>query len=239
MRLHSVVEMNRHVCVFAVMAVILPSAWCGRHETTVEFYFADGHHFSKAERDAIQAVADATAVEVRHYLPTLPRDVVLKVQAGKKVLPETGETGYSTPPNTVYWTMDPDRKGGVTAITQTQLRGSLFEFFHHLVRDQTIKSTSLMDQVVTDGMAIVFERDFAGASPPWGVYPDKVTDWVNELMALPPTTDWDHFKSDPRRWIRFKTGTYLVDRAMHSSGQSSAQLVSRSTEDVIRMALGR
>ena len=96
-----------------------------------------------------------------------------------------------------------------------------------------------MDQVITDGMAIAFVRDFAGAAPPWSVYPDNVMDWVNELMALPPTTEWDHFRSDRRRWIAFKTGTYLVDRAMRSSGQSSAQLVSRSTDDVIRMALGR
>jgi hypothetical protein len=216
----------------------MPSAWCGKHETTVEFYLADGYHFSKAERNAIQTVADAAAVEVRHYLPTLPRYLVLKVQAGKKVIPETGETGYSDPPNIVYWTVDPDRNGGVSAITQTQLRASLFEFFHHLVRNQTVNSTSLMDQVVTDGMAIAFERDFAGASPPWGVYPANVMDWVKELRALPPTTAWDHFQSDQRRWMRLKTGTYLVDRAMRSTGKSSAALVSTSTADVIRMALG-
>ena len=235
-----VVEMNRHVCfAFAVIAVMLPSAWCDRHETTVEFYLADGHHFSEAERASIQTVADAAAVEVRHYLPTLPRGLVLKVQAGKKVIPETGENGYSSPPNIVYWTVDPDRNGGVTAVAQTQLRASLFAFFHHLVRSQSVNSTSLMDQVVTDGMAIVFERDFAGASPPWAEYPDNVMDWVSELMALPSTTGGDHFQSDRRRWITFKAGTYLVDRAMRSSGQSSAQLVSRPTDDVIRMALGR
>ena len=231
--------MNRACVAFATVAVLLPSAWCGRHEATVEFYLADGHRFSTAERNAIEAVADATVVEVRHYLPTLPPDLVLKVQAGEKVVPETGETGYASPPTIVYWIVDPRRNGGVMAITRAHLRSSLFEFFHHLVRDQTVPSTSLMDHVVSGGMAIAFERDFAGAAPPWGVYPDSVMDWVKELMALPPETEEDHFQSDPRRWMTLKTGTYLVDRAMRSSGQSAAQLVSTPTDEVIRMALGR
>src|SRR5665213_2406159 len=235
-----VFEMNRHLCVaFVATAVLVPSAWCDRHETTVKFHLVDGYHFSNAERDAIQTFADATAVEVRHYLPTLPHDLVLNVQAGKQVIAETGETGYAAQPNIIYWTVDPNRNGGVTAITQAQLRASLFEFLHHLVRDRVVNSTSLMDHIVTDGMAIAFERDFAGASPPWGAYPDNVMDWVNELMALPPATELDHFQSDRRRWSGFKTGTYLVDRAMRASGQSSAQLVSRSTDDIVRMALGR
>jgi hypothetical protein len=224
---------------FVAAAVILPSEWCGRDDTTVEFYLADGHHFSNAERDAIQTVAAAATLEARRYLPALPEKIVLQVQAGKNVIPETGETGYAESPNIVHWTVDPARPGGVTAVARTQLRTSLFEFFHHLVRAQTVKSNSLMDEVVGDGMAIAFERDFAGASPPWGVYPDEVMAWVEELMALPATTDATRFRSDPRRWIGFKTGTYLVDRAMRSSGQSSAQLVSRPTDEVLRLALGR
>jgi hypothetical protein len=224
---------------FVAAAVILPSQWCSRGDTTVEFYLADGHHFSNAERDVIETIASDAALEARRYLPALPDKIVLQVQAGKNVIAETGETGYAEPPNIVHWTVDPARGGGVTTIARRQLRTSLFEFFHHLVRAQTVKSTSLMDEVIGDGMAIAFERDFAGGSPPWGVYPDEVVAWVDELMALPATTDATSFRDDRRRWIQFKTGTYLVDRAMRSSGQSSAQLVSRPTDEVIRLALGR
>jgi hypothetical protein len=95
-----------------------------------------------------------------------------------------------------------------------------------------------MDEVVTDGLAIAFERDFAGVSPPWSKYPDNAMDWVHELMALPSTTPWDRLPSDDgRRWIGFKTGTYLADRAMRASGRSSAQLVSTPADTLIRMAL--
>ncbi len=123
------------------------------------------------------------------------------------------------------------------AITQQQLRASLFEFFHRLVRRQTVRPTSLMDDVVTDGMAIAFARDVGGVSPPWSVYPDNVTEWVTEVMALPPDTSREHFHGDSRRWITIQVGVYLVDQAMGASGRSSAQLVSASTDEVIRMAL--
>ena len=47
---------------------------CAKHNVAVEFYFADGYHFSQPERRAIQTVADATAIEVRSLLPALPHD---------------------------------------------------------------------------------------------------------------------------------------------------------------------
>jgi uncharacterized protein YjaZ len=99
---------------------------------------------------------------------------------------------------------------------------------------------SLMDRVISEGMATAFERDFAGATYPWGQYPDDVAAWVTELMALPKDAPRDHWMSrhpDGRRWIGYKAGTYLVDRAIKASGKSAAELVSASTEDVIRMAL--
>ena len=99
-----------------------------------------------------------------------------------------------------------------------------------------------MDRVIGEGMANVFERDFGGASHPWMDYPDNVADWVKELMAQPPTQPtaerqgWMTRHPDGRRWIGHRAGTYLVDLAIRSSGQSAAGLVSTSTADVIRMA---
>lgn len=136
--------------------------------------------------------------------------------------------------------VNPAHKGGVLAVVHTWLRASLLHEFHHLVRAQTITSTSLMDEVITEGMATVFERDVAGVSPPWGVYPEDVADWVNELIALPPgagTSYWVRAcHPDGRRWIGMRAGAYVVDRAMKATGKSAADLVSASTEEVVRIA---
>jgi hypothetical protein len=41
---------------------------------------------------------------------------------------------------------------------------------------------------------------------------------------------------DGRRWIAYKVGTYLVDRAIAASGKSSAELVLTPTREVLEMA---
>jgi Predicted Zn-dependent protease (DUF2268) len=230
-------------CACVLLSFVYPSCRIQQHDITVEFHVAEGHNFSRAERRAIQTVADSTTIEVRRFLPALPPDLVLKVQAGKQGTPETGETPSTLQPNIVLWTVDPNRAGGVVATVRSELRPTLFHEFHHLVRGATAQPRSLMDWVIAEGMATAFERDFAGARPPWGAYPDNVMDWVNELRALPPTTGWDNrlmiLHPDGRRWIGYKSGTYLVDRAARSSGRSSASLVSTPTDSVIRMALRR
>ena len=78
----------------------------------------------------------------------------------------------------------------------------LFHEIHHLVRDTTIPRSSLKDHVIGEGMASVFERDFAGATYPFMDYPDDVSGWVTELLALP---DFDPFSPDGqvqrRNWM--------------------------------------
>jgi hypothetical protein len=226
----------------AVFLVAALSVSCGTPNPEVVFYSVAGHRFSPAERRTIERIARGTATEVKQILPALADRLVLRVEAGDKVIPETGEAASAHPPNVVYWTVDPNRAGGVTTIANVELRRTLFHELHHLVRDSVAgpKSQRLLDQVVSEGLATVFERDFAGPSPPWGMYPDDVRTWVAEILALPadaPRDQWMVRHPDGRRWIGYKVGTYLVDRAIKASGRSAAALVSASTDDILRLAL--
>jgi hypothetical protein len=207
----------------------------------VEFYIDDGYRFSQAERDTIEAIAEAAIPEIRRFLPSLPHDLVLKVHSGKDVIPETGETGSAAGRNPVVnWVVDPHRPEGASGIARRELRGTLFHELHHLVRFQTLPAITLMDRVVGEGLATVFERDMAGMPAPWGNYPANVSDWVGELMSLPSDIQskrWMSRHPDGRRWIGYKAGTYLADRAITASRKSAAELVLTPTEDVLRMAL--
>jgi hypothetical protein len=205
----------------------------------VWFYIVDGHRFSQTERDLIQHIADSTAIEVGQLLPTLPTQLILKVQAGKVVNPYTGEAASVVRPNTVHWTVDPHGSGGVSGIAEAELRRSLFPVWHYLVRTQTLNSNLLMDQLIAQGMALVFARDFAGA-PTAPVEPTEgVAAWASEAIALPsnaPLNQWMDRHPEGRRSIGLRVGTYFVDRAIKASGKSSAELVATSTQDVLRMA---
>jgi hypothetical protein len=226
------------LCIWLVLSVGAVS--CSDPAIDVVFYIHDGYTFSRAEQHTIETIARRAALDAKRLLPGLPDRLIVRVNPGKKVMAETGQTGEISPPNVVYWMVDPDLYGGVIAIAKRQLRSTLLHEFHHLVRDsKTTNSGSIMDQVINEGLATAFERDFGDAPTPWGTYPPEVADWVKELRALPPDasrTTWLSRHPDGRRWIGYKAGTYLVDRAMQETGKSASELVSASTEQIVEMA---
>lgn len=215
---------------------------CGVPEISTEFYLANGYSFTASERAAIQSTADQAVREVRAILPSLPRGLVLKVSAGHDadVIPETGETGTAIPPATIQWTVDPRRPGGVSRVVTEELRASLFHELHHLTRYRAFgRSADLMDNVVLEGLATAFERDFAGATPPWGTHPPSPEAWVAELLAQPPDTQltpWLARHPDGRRWVGLRAGTFLVDRAMTNAGGNAATLVAVSAAEILTRA---
>ena len=155
-------------------------------------------------------------------------------------MPETGEGASALPPDMVIWTVDSTRTEGVQQIIERQLRGTLFHEFHHLVRFAASGPNTLMDHVVSEGLATVFERDFGATKPEWGQYPANVADWVTELLhgsESASQNEWLFRHRDGRRWVGYRAGTFLVDQAMVESKQSSADMITMPTADVIALAL--
>jgi hypothetical protein len=226
----------------AILLALVPLALvaCRPGEVTVVYEENDPHAFSREERRAIEEEAARTIPDVRRLLPALPPSIVLRVSTGKSVIPETGENGSSSQPNVVHWQVDASRSEGVANIACAQLRATLFHELHHLVRAAVFVDRKLRDHVIREGLATAFERDFGGASPPWGSYPAEVSRWTTEILALPddaPRSTWLFDHPDGRRWIGLRVGTYLVDRAMKASGKTSADLVQVPTDEVVTMGL--
>jgi predicted Zn-dependent protease DUF2268 len=208
----------------------------------VEFEHCWLHHFSRAERQVVRALCDSTDVEVRRLLPGLSPLVRLTVCVGRWVIPEYGFTGMSVARGHVRWRVDVTRPGGVEAIARAHLRATLFHELHHLVRGYVMSAPpcSVMDAVISEGLATAFERDAAGHPAPWGAYSSDVLHWVDELLALPDTASREHWMfhhPDGRRWIGYRAGTFLADRAMAASGRSAADLVTTSTSEILALAL--
>ncbi|NWO07227.1 MAG: hypothetical protein HLX50_16520 [Alteromonadaceae bacterium] len=203
----------------------------------------DCRHFSKDARRAIGEVCADAEPEIRSLLGYLPENIDLACQTGPSVIPETGEMGTAIAPNRVGWTVDYRLPGGVATIARTQLRFTLFHELHHLVRGWVmyggVAPNSFMDGVVSEGLATVFERDFAGREAPWGEYPEDVQNWVTELLELPvsaPYNQWMFQHPDGRRWIGYRAGTYIADQAILASGYSAADLVLISTDEILKMS---
>jgi hypothetical protein len=229
----------RAIAAVALLASVtsLGNAACRDTTEGVRTRFVGTYAFTPMERRTIARIASETAAEVRRHLPALPAQLTLHVDSGKDVIPELGATATPMPPDWVAWIVDPDRPEGVVKIAEAHLRGALFHEFHHLVRLNAMKVTTLMDSVVLEGLATAFERDFAGMSYPWGQYPADAAQWVDELMTLPPETntgDWlAKTRPDGRRWIGYKAGTYLADRAMKQMNRTSAELATTPTDVIL------
>ncbi len=220
----------------------LPNATSTEAESHVEMEFAEAPRpFSPSEKALVMQIAERTFQEVRTHLPRVPASVVLGVRAGSDVIDATGEAAFVVPPNHVQWTIDPGRKEGVLGIVSTQLRPTLFHELLHLARATVVTNETLMDSVIDEGLATVFERDVAGSNVPWGTYPSEVVAWVKELKAQHSSANrskWLIAHPDGRRWIGLRAGTYLVDQAIAKSGRSVQELAILSTAEVLRLALG-
>lgn len=223
----------------ACAALLLGIAACRDTTEGVRTQFFGNYAFTATERRVIARIAGDAAREARTHLPALAPQINVRVDSGKDVIPELGAIATALPPDMVVWTVDPDRPEGVVKIAERFLREALFHEFHHLVRGTVLPPRSLMDRVIFEGMATTFERDFAGATPPWAQYPDDVETWVDELLLMRPETepkDWAVFESGARRRLRYRAGTYLVDQAMKRLGRTSAELVATPTEEILKAA---
>ena len=235
MRNADTVRNPRHV---GLLCCVLASACAANGRVDVEFREVE-HAFSWGERRAIERIAADTVAEVQQLLPAVPDRLVLRVDADRNVSQMTSAAATFVVPNRLYWSVDPERGEGVAATAETHLRPMLYHELHHLVRHAHVERISLMDDVVSEGMASAFERDYAGARYPFSDYPDSAATWVTELLALPPSANreqWMFHHPDGRRWIGYRAGTFLVDQAMNASGLSSAELVTTATARVVELA---
>jgi uncharacterized protein YjaZ len=203
----------------------------------------DQRYFSDETRRVIRDFAVATELEFRSLLPGLPDEIELAIQTGEMVIPETGAVGSALSLKRVLWTVDPSRPEGIEATVGSQLRYSLLHEFHHIVRGWVLSHWSpqnpFIDGVVAEGLATAFERDFGGCRPLWGEYPAEVDAWIRELLELPSTAPYWHWMfqhPDGRRWIGYRAGTYIADRAIAASSRSAAELVQTPTGEILSLA---
>lgn len=199
--------------------------------------------FSERDRQAAREICDLAEPEIRSYLPDLSANIEVQLRTGGNVIPETGCGAGALVQGVVFCTVDPSWPGGIETIIRASLRSTLFHELHHLVRGWVIRGQkphgTFIHGVICEGLATAFERDAAGGDPVWGNYPENVREWVKELMELPPNApyrDWMFRHPDGRRWIGYRAGTYIADRAIARSQSSAAELVHTPTQEILSLA---
>lgn len=213
-------------------------------------FYPDAPQFSL--KDSLEPDLSEYFNEVREYLPNLPPTINIWL-TDEFIIPESGSGGFAYATDIISIGFDPhfaDKE-----IQRDNLKGIVFhESFHliqgHTANDTKAKYTSLLDAAIYEGCATVFEREYTQSHPLWGLHADhssqELAQWRDGMADIPYNGDHDtiadlysiwafYDQSDQQRWKLYKTGTWLVDQALSSSGQDITELQTMSASQILRL----
>jgi uncharacterized protein YjaZ len=210
------------------------------------FESAAHHSFSAAERTRIQSVLDATHAAVRADFPQLADSLsVTVVPVDRDLSSVGGVAGRADAPGQILIEISTTGEGGTVAAISQGLAAAFAHELHHLVRGWTIMGNhygpGIAIAAANEGLAVAYSEHltgqvFAGNRPP----EDAVARaWAAEIRALPVDAhygEWMFAHPDGREGIGYRTGRFIVQRAMENSGRDVISLTSATPEEVWALA---
>lgn len=195
-----------------------------------------------AATDEVLPVLERSYAEVRELLPELPEKLKIWL-INENPVPETGVSGFAFSPKIM--TIDFDQKFDDKQLQHRALRATVFHESVHLIQGHTSERTkasysSALDSALYEGVASVFERNYANHMEPYSDYsdtdPELLAKWRDELTGISHKDfladngkiwrDWafyDH--ADNEQWKLYKTGTWLIDSYLGSHGNDILEAV--------------
>lgn len=226
------------VYLIPIIIIYIPAVYA----IDVEHVNSDRYSFTNDDQITINNIAEKTEYEVRKILPLLPKKLILRVTDSKNVIPLTGESAAANSTNEISWFVDAERDEGVSTIAKKYLRFELFHEMFHLARKIKINNDSpIIDRVINEGLATAFASHYSQEPVLWwGEYTEsEVEKWVPEVLELPDDASigrWLYFHPDGRRYIGYKVGMYLVNKASQNSGKSIVDLAEATSKEIIKFA---
>lgn len=145
-------------------------------------------------------LADAFAQSTETLAALLPvQNVDVVVQAGKRVIPETGIGGFSPSGEVVYITIDPDHPN-FPSVLETEFLATVGHELHHCARHTGPGyGHTLGEALVTEGLATNFEAELRGGKAPF--YACAVQGADLESLAQRARPELRSSKYDHRAWF--------------------------------------
>lgn len=204
--------------------------------------------FSNEQKELIQNIISNSENEVRTLLPQLTDSITVTVEIVDWDLDVvggvTGRTDTNSPP-LVAIQISEKFPGGVTVASQTALKHTIFHEFHHLSRGWAIQDNvfgpGIPIAAVNEGLAVVFSEEYThqsmeADSPPEATVAEQ---WTKEILALPEDANYQHWMfehPDGRQSVGYRTGNYIIRKAMSNSGKSIIELSNDTPDEIWKMA---
>lgn len=226
----------------ALTSILLQAALPGR-EVTVVVDPQSVADVSERVVSSIQGKAVAVSDSVEALLVEFDGDIRLNVRIVENDLDAVGGVaGWAARPGEVQLIISAAYPGGIESAIDEGLAPVLFHEFHHLWRGWTIEQNrfgpGIPNAVVNEGLAAVFADTYSGVAWERFDYPENVQEWLDEILELPLDADyntWMNDHPDGRIAVGYRTGRYVVHRAMAQSGLGIVELSALSPEEILAL----
>lgn len=200
----------------------------------------------KFEKEREQIISDAYS-EVRALLPKLPEKIKLYFGEQNLVIPELGTGGFAYSLDIMTISLDPhfpDKEKQASS-----LRPAVFHESMHLYQNYTGQGPAYppLETALYEGMATVFERQYANGSVPYGDYSEvkevNFQEWINILKDIPADQYTDEIHAQwafyneklNERWIIYRLGTWMVDNVLHNNQLDILDLKDKTAKEILEM----
>jgi uncharacterized protein YjaZ len=208
-------------------------------------FLEDGENtFSDDQKTSIERTTKEVMEKTRTLLPDLMHTIQFTINTtGRDLSAVRGVTGRADRVDEIEITISTSYPGGIDGAVIDGLRATLFHELHHTVRGWTIHGNKFGYGIdiaaINEGLADVFAEIQTGHNH--NSYSDD-TDfhaWAQEILALPKTAnygEWMFQHPDGREAIGYRTGTWLVKRALRNSDHDILSLSQQSVGEIYQLA---
>ena len=207
----------------------------------------DSLTFTESQKVFIREVISNSEEEVRNLLPNLPDSIKVIVENVDWNLDivsgVTGRTETNQPPLVLVQISNNYKEGVIDSVYQG-IKSTIFHEFHHLSRGWAIQdnkfSYGIPNAMVNEGLAVAFTEIYTGNINEVNSYTEEADLWVKEILSLPPDASYAQWvmgeHPDGRTYIGYRTGNFLIRRAMNNSGKSILELSNLGPDEIIKLA---
>jgi hypothetical protein len=213
---------------------------------SADFRSSEAYRFTAGQEARILGIMEETYRAVNADFPALAEHVAVTIVPVDRDLSAVGHvSGRSDAPGVVLVEISISGDGGVDAAIADGLDSAFVHELHHLVRGWTISGNrfghGIAIAAANEGLAVAYAEILTGKSYPGNTPPaaDVAIEWALEIRALPLRAnygEWMFAHPDGRVAVGYRTGAFIVRRAMENSSRDIVDLSTASPEEIWELA---
>lgn len=203
------------------------------------------HYQNESTEKPFEAYISECYDEVRKLLSKLPKTIKIYF-SDYGIIPESGVGGFAYADDIITLSLDPDFAD--KQAQQRDIRPTIFHEAFHIYQNYTGtgKQYSAIEGALYEGMATIFEREYAGVFQPYGDYRKTseadLKKWTETLRKFGSEyleddkiyRAWKFYHPELKeRWIAYRVGAWMTDQVLEKHRLTILDLSTKTAAEVL------